>query len=521
MAGDSIRIKSRTNIKGGTSPWIYFTDTYPNGDRAILFSNSTHVFKLLDDGENIIAIDSMRVDFDAFSSFGYNLLLTKNKVWFTYDPKFDLDDDQFTYLYKIGDEDPTDVYSDLIYLDTFNFWDHGIKLVQQYSMNYNGEIVFNVDKDQETNRGMVGIVSQDFQLLDTLSFATAPNEIVDHNGFPIDEENAFYIVTTHRMIKFAWDGQDLSMDWEVPYDFVADGPTGIWAEGSGTTPTLLGWGAGNDQLVVVSDGHAQNNLVGFWREIPPDWMGIPGKPLRYAGSIALPAAETFSNFFQSIENSPTAFGYDIGIAQFNGFLGYDCDNVKGVQKIRWDTTNNTFQIAWVNTDINMNGVMTYSHGANTVYCSGKEADCNYYYYGLDWDTGEVIYRQLLGPEASFLDDTFYDAGSANIIDEEGSIYFPGGSSLVKVEIVERVTNVEESTPVKSLSIFPNPTTGVFNVDAPGVRIQQIEVLNTQGKRLIRQTNSSSEINLNHLPTGIYIIQVKTEQGQFTEKLIKQ
>ena len=387
-------------------------------------------------------------------SFGWNFLLAKDKTWFTYDPKYDPEENQFTKLIKLGDVDPQDSRSEIQKVGEVSFGDFGINKVQHFSMNYRGQIVFNSDNDVDKLRGTVGVISQDLQLLDTLQFVTTADEITNHNAFPIDEKNSFYITTNKRLIKFDWDGTELSIDWEAPYDFVNDGPVGTFAEGSGTTPTLIGWGVDNDKLVVMSDGHAKNNLVAFWRELPAGWTGVPGMDIHFADSIQLPAARTFSQQFQSIENSPTAYGYDIAIAQFNGFLGYDCDNLKGVQKIRWDTQNNEFNVQWVNEEINMNGVLTYSQGSNIVYGSGKEEDCNYYYYGLDWETGELAFRRVLGPEGTLLNDPFYDGGNNNIIDEEGNIYFAGGASLVKLEVDRNPTS---NAPLleEDFSMYPN------------------------------------------------------------------
>ncbi|MEZ4962868.1 MAG: hypothetical protein R2830_23785 [Saprospiraceae bacterium] len=77
-----------------------------------------------------------------------------------------------------------------------------------------------------------------------------------------------------------------------------------------------GWGEGNDKPVVMSDGHAKNNLVPFWREGPPGWMDLPGMDIHFVDSIQLPAVQAFSDNFQSIECSPCAYGYGIAIAQF-------------------------------------------------------------------------------------------------------------------------------------------------------------------------------------------------------------
>lgn len=522
MAGDSLVIRARTNIQGGTSPWVYLSDTYSTGERVLLQSNSTHVFKFLDTGTEILALDSLRIDFDPIASFGWNFLLTTDHVWFTYDPKYDPDNDRTTRLFKLTDADVSDPYSDIILLDTFDFGDYGINRVQHFSINYDGHLVFNSENDVDSGYATTGIISQDFMMLDTLRYTTLPNEIVRHNAFPIDENNSYYIVTTHRLIRFDWDGQEVSMAWEADYDFVGDGPTGSFAEGSGTTPTLLGWGE-RDQLVVMADGHANNHLVAFWRELPDGWTGVSGMDIHFADSIQIPLAQSFSNLFQSIENSPTAFGYDIAIAQFNGFLGYDCTNLKSVQKISWDTLSNQFSIAWATDSVNMNGVLTYSEGSNLLYGSGKEEDCNYYYYGLNWETGDVELRILLGPEGSFVDDPYYDAGNNNIIDDQGNIYFPGGGSLVKVEVVARdsvSTSTSAALASASLEVYPNPAHDELRINYEWKGTETLSIYDIHGQQQSVLQRDVNVLDISSLPSGIYVFKLASEGRESWKKFVK-
>ncbi len=521
LPGDSLQIKTKTEIQGGTSPWVYLSDAYPGGQRALLYSNATHVFKLIDEGDRIVAADSLRIDFDPIASFGWNFLLTKDRNWYTYDPKYDPETGQSTKLIKLTDADPNDPYSEIIELDRFDFGSYDINRVQHFSLNYRGQIVFNSENDESKGYATLGIISPDLDLLDTFRYSTEPGEIVHHNAFPIDENNSLYVVTTSRLICFTWDGNELAIAWEAAYDFVGDGPTGSFAEGSGTTPSLMGWGADNDQLVVLADGHAQNNLVAFWRNLPADWAGFPGEDIRLAGKIQIPNASSFSSTFQSIENSPTVNGYSVAIAQFNGFLGYDCENVKGVQKFTWDQQLNRFQLDWTNDQLNMNGVLTYSSGANLLYGSGKEEDCNYYYYGLNWDTGELELRYQLGPEGTFLDDPFYDGGNANIIDEEGNIYFPGGGSIIKVEIVERAisSTTKPREPITYFSPTPNPAQAYLNLPVEKGEAYTVQIHNVKGE-LLYQEASQQLLNIEWLPAGLYLITLTKSGEQQIGKFVK-
>jgi hypothetical protein len=431
---DVIRIKTITGLKGGTSCWTHFSEPYPNGQRVILQSNATHFYKILEEKDGFRVIDAFQIDKDWLKSFSWNFLIAKNNVWFTYDPKYNPKKKEFSKIYKLTDAEKGNPMSKIKLLKTYDFGDIG--RIQMFALNYNGEIMFYSDNDKGKRDIVVGVLSQDFELLGLLKIKSEAGEIAGHNMFPVDENNSMYFQTTKRLVKVDWKNSKLSIGYQARYDFVGDGPTGRWAEGSGTTPTLLGFGEGNDQLVVMSDGHSQNNLVGFWRTLPKDWKGIAGQDVHFAGKIAIPMARKFSNLFQSIENSPCAYGYDIGIAQFNGFLGQKSPTVKGVQRIGWSPQKRQFEVKWVNDKINMNGVLTYSKGSNMVYGSGLEDDCQYFYYGLDWATGELKLKVLLGKSCKKLANPFDDGGNANVISENGEIYFAGGASIIKLEKVK-------------------------------------------------------------------------------------
>ena len=433
---NKVEVKIIKRIKGGTSPWTYLSSAYPNGERALLQSNATHFYKIIDNKQGFRITSRVKIDSDWLKSFGWNFLQTKENTWFTYDPKYNPKKGKYTSLYKIADQNPSSIFSKLIVKDSFSFKDIAFDRVQHFGLNYLGQIAFYTGSKDKNKPAMFGLISQDFDLLATLPIHPLKGEIFGHNAFPIDEENSMYVVTTHRLIQIKWDGKEMKIGFEAYYDFVNDGPTGRFAEGSGTTPTLMGTGRQNDQLIIVADGHKKNNLLAFWRVIPKDWKGISGEDPRLAGIIQLPAAERFSNKFQSIENSPTVYGYDIAIAQFNGFLGQGKKPLKGVQKVRWNTEENKFELQWVNTSINMNGVLTYSKGSNLVYSSGREDGCKYYYYGLDWDTGALKFRKFLGKSCKWLNNPWDDGGGQQIIDEKGNIYFVGGASLIKLENTE-------------------------------------------------------------------------------------
>lgn len=127
------------------------------------------------------------------------------------------------------------------------------------------------------------------------------------NGVTVDDQGGVYIVTHDFMHRVQWTGTALSLDeadgaWQVPYD---NGNV----VGSGTTPSLMGWGLREDHLVVIADGAPSNHLMALWRDaIPTDWKGISGYPRRVAGIVPIRFGVSADEQVQ-IENAPVVYGY--------------------------------------------------------------------------------------------------------------------------------------------------------------------------------------------------------------------
>jgi len=78
------------------------------------------------------------------------------------------------------------------------------------------------------------------------------------------------------------------------------------------------------------------------------------------------------------------------------------------------------------------------------------------------------------------------------------------------------------TVLKNLNVYPNPTTGIVNINAKDV-ISQITVSNLLGQRVLSITNNAAtaEVNIASLPAGTYALQAVTAKGTATVKVVKQ
>jgi len=69
----------------------------------------------------------------------------------------------------------------------------------------------------------------------------------------------------------------------------------------------------------------------------------------------------------------------------------------------------------------------------------------------------------------------------------------------------------------SVSVSPNPTSGVVTVNSAS-EVQAITVFDTTGKQVLSESNTIT-VNLSNQAKGVYLVQVQTENGSATKKVI--
>lgn len=81
------------------------------------------------------------------------------------------------------------------------------------------------------------------------------------------------------------------------------------------------------------------------------------------------------------------------------------------------------------------------------------------------------------------------------------------SSISEIEAVE-------------FSLFPNPSAGIIHLQTSET-IESVDILDISGKLVLSEENPSTTLDVSRLNSGNYFIQVTTEMGVGTEKLIVQ
>ena len=304
------------------------------------------------------------------------------------------------------------------------------------NMTYDGWLIL------ITEHGYVLALKPDFSehRLSRLQFAEgAENKATRRAGYgwvrnapAVDDEGGIYIVSQEYMHRIVWTGDSFSTDeadgaWAVAY---ANG----WTHGSGATPSLMGF-AGEDELVVITDGEERMNLVLYWRNhIPEDWQGLEGQPRRVAGILPVTMGDQNLEKIQS-EQSVVVAGYgalvvnnkprnipwytpDRAASLLISYLGSNPKHQPyGVQKFEWDPDRRELNVAWVNNDVSSPScVPLVSYPSNTLYLIGAR-DNQWTLEAMDWDSGESRFHNLIGGQR------YNVLFSGTLMDEGGRIHY--------------------------------------------------------------------------------------------------
>lgn len=295
-------------------------------------------------------------------------------------------------------------------------------------------------------KGGLFIFDRDLVLEDYLLF---PDEHVE-NSIAVDEKR-IYVVTSKYMRGVAWNGERLSTDeaeggWISEYDVMPEGEAtrrGAASHGSGTTPTLMGFGDDEDELVVISDGSPDGaQLVAFWRDgIPADFVQKPGtRSRRIADQIRL----EFSPL--TVEASPAAYGSGVIVLNStypdsapaplnifgNAFLaGETREAPRGAQKFIWKPDENRFAEGWLLDDIDNTDWMppAISPHNGLAYVATK-VDSVYEYRAIDFETGKTVARWPF-PDDSVLWNNW---GGITTLLEDGDLLLGGFFAVKRYDI---------------------------------------------------------------------------------------
>ena len=75
-----------------------------------------------------------------------------------------------------------------------------------------------------------------------------------------------------------------------------------------------------------------------------------------------------------------------------------------------------------------------------------------------------------------------------------------------------------------ISIFPNPTTGELKIESGELKVENIQLYDMLGKKVLEQKAEDvtlHQIDLSQLPAGVYFVKITTDNGVITKKIVKE
>lgn len=276
------------------------------------------------------------------------------------------------------------------------------------SMSYDGYLIVASQRGLVTlDRGLSGVV-------DSYPFST--DQILT-NSISNDENGGVYVASNSTVAEgkgemrkvICKNGKfsDAESDgaWLAYYDGGPEAPAIKHGYGTGSTPTLMGFGDEEDKLVVITDGAKRMKLVAFWRdEIPAHGnTRIAGE---YKVSCGLPAT---TEWIQS-EQSVVAGGYDAFVVnnidaateviqdKVIGVLaiGPLTPGPKGAECVRWNVKEHRWESKWCRPDVSsISMIPSVSIPSEIVFVNGYDSD-GWVVTGMDWKTGATRQRVSFG-----------------------------------------------------------------------------------------------------------------------------
>ena len=289
-------------------------------------------------------------------------------------------------------------------------------------MTFNGFLVIN------TVGGKIATLDRrSLHLIDV--YGTPETEEVYSNSFATSREakgGAVYVASNRKMYRLVVDARGrIRSDagagaWSARYDAGERLPVGKIADGTGATPTLMGFGRGEDELVVLTDGRRKMRLVAFWRNaIPKQRRSQPGVDPRIADQLEVDMGPELATV-QSEQSVVTYGSYAFVLnavpdkiapplkargSYARGLLtGLTRPLPRGVAMLRWNADQDRWQALWQRSDVGtVATVPMISGGSRMVIVNGGfvARPGELYHLGFDLDRGELVMSIASGADPLF------------------------------------------------------------------------------------------------------------------------
>ena len=160
-----------------------------------------------------------------------------------------------------------------------------------------------------------------------------------------------------------------------------------------------------------------------------------------------------------------------------------------------------------------NVVITVNSSTPTIYSDSDVIVCNPSYLFYQWflnsdSLAGGLYDSIYSPV------TFPGSYYAIVTDSNGC---QGKSNTIIITI----TGIDNQFIKNNISVYPNPVTNIVTIESP--RDAVIEITNIQGQlvKTLAATGNKTDIDVSSLANGVYVVEVRTNEGVSVEKFVKE
>ncbi|HEX9600045.1 MAG TPA: T9SS type A sorting domain-containing protein, partial [Mariniflexile sp.] len=109
---------------------------------------------------------------------------------------------------------------------------------------------------------------------------------------------------------------------------------------------------------------------------------------------------------------------------------------------------------------------------------------------------------------------------ADHFSSSGIVYTPIGINDVGPNAYGDTLSVIENDIVSTIKMYPNPASHQFYIQIESGQVKSITISTMTGEEVMQiDSDVSSAIDISKLVSGVYLVQIHTETGKHTQKLI--
>jgi len=124
----------------------------------------------------------------------------------------------------------------------------------------------------------------------------------------------------------------------------------------------------------------------------------------------------------------------------------------------------------------------------------------------------------LTPLKSFMQADMVDNGMAEFV----NVVDPNAAAVSGMSSFDFSTlSVEDTNELVNLSIYPNPVKDIIHITNANTDLVKAEIHNLNGQLILSKENNLTKIEVNKLPSGIYMLKLYSDKAQKTIKILKE